>query len=88
MLLQSYFPFLVLNRKTILSKKKKKKSNLLRLLLAYAKTFVFNDGQITKVGNNLLEEIDPQWNCIVSKNTCFQQIFMEAKRKVKKCLDS
>ena len=87
MLLQSYFPFLVLNRKTILSKKKKK-SNLLRLLLAYAKTFVFNDGQITKVGNNLLEEMDPQWNCIVSKNTYFQQIFMEAKRKVKKCFDS
>ena len=45
MLLQSYFPFPVLNRKTIFSKKF---SYFLRLLFAFAKIFVFNDGQITE----------------------------------------
>ena len=46
MLLQSYFPFLILNKKTILSKK----SNFLRLLLAFTDIFVFNDRQITEGG--------------------------------------
>ena len=45
MLLQSYFPFPVLNRKTIFSKNF---SNFLRLLLAFTKIFVFNNGQITE----------------------------------------
>ena len=45
MLLQSYFPFPALNRKTIFSKKK---SYFLRLLFAFTKIFVFNDGQITE----------------------------------------
>ena len=47
MLLQAYFPFPVLNRKTIFSKNI---SNFLRLLLAFTKIFVFNDGQITEGG--------------------------------------
>ena len=45
MLLQSNFPFPVLNRKTIFWKKK---SYFLRLLFAFTKSFVFNDGQITE----------------------------------------
>ena len=45
MLLQSYFSFPVLNRKTIFSKKF---PDLLRLLLVITKSFVFNNGQITK----------------------------------------
>ena len=47
MLSQSYFPFPVLKRKTIFSKKI---SNFLRLLLPFTKRFVFNDGQITEIG--------------------------------------
>ena len=46
MLLQSFFPFPVLNRKSIFWKKKK--SYFLRLLFAFTKIFVFNDGQITE----------------------------------------
>ena len=45
MLLQSYFPFLVLNRKTNFSEKY---SYFLRLLFAFTMIFVFNDGQITE----------------------------------------
>ena len=45
MLLQLYFLFSVLNRKTIFSKNF---SSFLRLLLAFPKVFVFNDGQITE----------------------------------------
>ena len=41
-----------------------------------------------KVRNNLLEleEMNPQWDCIVSKNTCFQQIFMGTEKKSKESL--
>ena len=46
MLLQSYFLFPVLSRKPIFLKKKN--SNFLRLLLAFTKIFVSNDGQITE----------------------------------------
>ena len=45
MLSQSYFPFPVLNRKTIFSKKF---LNFLRLLLPFTKSFVFNDDQISE----------------------------------------
>ena len=45
MLLQSYFPFPVLNWKTIF---RKKNSHFLRLLFAFTKIFVFNDSQITE----------------------------------------
>ena len=41
---------------------KKKKSYFLRLLFAFTKIFVFNDGEIT---DNRLEDINPQWYCIV-----------------------
>ena len=44
MLLLSYFPFPVLNRKNYL----KKKTYFLRLLFAFTKIFVFNDGQISE----------------------------------------
>ena len=30
-----------------------------------------------------LEEMNSQWDCIVSKNACFQQIFMVAEKKTK-----
>ena len=47
MLLQSYFPFPVLNRKTIFSKKKYMYIYFLLLVFAFTKIFGFNDGQIT-----------------------------------------
>ena len=51
MLIQSYFPFLELNRKTILSKKFSKKfSDFLSSLFVFTKIFVFNDAQITEGG--------------------------------------
>ena len=37
-----------------------------------------------KVRNNLLDEMNPQWGCIVSKNMRFQQIFRGTERRVKK----
>ena len=69
------FPFPALNRKTIFYFKKKK-SYFLRLRSAFTKIFVFNNGQITECYSNLLEEMNHKWDCIVSKNTCFQQIFV------------
>ena len=39
--------------------------------------------KLPKVRNNLLEEINPEWDCIVSKNTFFQQIFMGTEKKSK-----
>ena len=47
MLIQSYFPFLELNGKTILSKKF---SDFLSSLFVFTKIFVFNDAQITEGG--------------------------------------
>ena len=39
--------------------------------------------------NNLLEQINPQWDCIVSKNTYFQHILIEnRKRQENKFLNS
>ena len=32
--------------------------------------------KLSKVRNNLLEEMNPEWDGIVSKNACFQQNFM------------
>ena len=79
MLLQSYFLFPVLNRKTIFSKTY---SYFLSLLFAFTYIFVFNDSKITK--DNLFEEMNTKWDCIFSKNTCFQQIFMGTEKKSKK----
>ena len=39
--------------------------------------------KLTKVENNLLEEINLQKKCIVSKYICFQQIFMGAEKNSK-----
>ena len=46
-----------------------------RLLFAFTKIFVFNDSQIPKVKNNLLEEMNPEWNCIVSKKHALSKHF-------------
>ena len=72
MLLQSCFLFPVLNIKTIFSKIF---SYFFRLLFAFTNIFVFNDDQISE-GESFLEKMNHQCHCIVSKNTCFQQIFM------------
>ena len=74
MLLQPYLPFPVLNRKTIFSKKIQMYCvyYLLSQRFLYLMTI-----KLPKVRNNLLVEMNPQWDCIVSKNMCFQQIFME-----------
>ena len=45
MLLLPYFPFPVLNRKNYFLKEK---TYFLRLLFAFTKIFVFNDGQISE----------------------------------------
>ena len=34
--------------------------------------------------NNLFEEMNRQWDCIVSKNTCFQRVFMGTNKSTKK----
>ena len=47
MFLKSYFPFSVLNKKTILSKKF---SDFLSSLFVFTKIFVFNDAQTTEGG--------------------------------------
>ena len=39
--------------------------------------------KLPKVRNNLLEEMSPEWDCIVSKDTCFYYIFMETEKKSK-----
>ena len=42
--------------------------------------------KLRKVRNNLLKEMNPKWDCIISKNTCFQQIFMGAEKESKEIL--
>ena len=39
--------------------------------------------KLPKVGNNLLEDMKLEWDCIFTKNTYFQQNFMEAEKKNK-----
>ena len=39
--------------------------------------------KLPKKRNNLLEEMNPKWDCIVSRNTCFQQIFIATEKKSK-----
>ena len=41
-------------------------------------TVIFPNGR-----NNLLEEMNPQWDFVVSKKKCFQQIFMGTGKKSK-----
>ena len=80
MFLQMYFPFPALNRK-LFSQKYFHISCVYYLLsqrFLYLMTF-----KLPKLRNNLLEEMNPQWDCIVSKSTCFQQIFMGTEKKSK-----
>ena len=37
--------------------------------------------KLPSVRNNLLEEMNTQWDCIVWKNTCFQQIFIGNRKE-------
>ena len=39
--------------------------------------------KLPKVRNNLLEEMNPRWDRIVSKNTCYQKIFIGTEKKSK-----
>ena len=39
--------------------------------------------KLPKVRYNLLEEMNPEWDSIVSKKTCIQQIFMGPEKKSK-----
>ena len=55
----------------------------LRLLFAYTKIFLLMTVKLPKVRNNLFDEMNPEGNCIVSKKTCFQQVFMETEKKSK-----
>ena len=57
MLLQSYFPFPVLNRKIIFSKKF---SNFLRLRFASQRYLYLITVKLPKVRNNILEEMNPR----------------------------
>ena len=43
--------------------------------------------KLLNVRNNLLEEMNPEWDRIVSKNTCFQEIFMGTEKRVKRFSD-
>ena len=76
-----YFPFPVLNKKTNFFFKKNHISCVYYLL---SQRFLYlMTVKLPKVRNNLLEEMNPQRNCTVSKNTYFQQIFMGAEKKIK-----
>ena len=72
----------VLNRKTFFFKKVSCLYYVLSQRFLYLMTI-----HLPKMGNNLLEEINPQRDYIVLKNTCFQQIFMRAQKRVNKFFD-
>ena len=59
----------------------------MRLLFAFTKVIVFTEtkAKLPKVRNNLLEQINLQWDHIVSTNTCFQR---NRNRKANKFLIS
>ena len=57
------------------------------LLFIFTNIIVFFEitENLSKARNNLLEKINPRWNCIVSTTTCFRYILQNIKqRKVKK----
>ena len=85
MLLQSYFLFPVLSRKPIFLKKKKIQISCVYYLLSQRFLYLMM-AKLPNVRNNLLEEMNPQRNCIVSKVTCFQE--MEAEKKSKENLST
>ena len=81
MLFQSYFPFPVFKQKNYFYKKIIHISWISYLLsqrFLHLMTVI-----LPIVRNNRLEEINPQWDCIVSKKTGFQQIFMGIEKKSK-----
>ena len=41
------------------------------------------NAQLPKVRNNLLEEMNPEWDCIVSKTRAFKKFSWEQKKKSK-----
>ena len=63
MLLQSYFPFPILNRKT---QENKIFISCVYYLLSPRFLYLMTV-KLSKVRNNLLEEMNPEWDCIVSK---------------------
>ena len=81
MLLQSYFPFPALNKQTTFFKKSFHISCIYYLL--FQRFLYLMTVNLPNVRNNLLEEMNRQWDCIVSKSTWFQQIFMGTKKKSK-----
>ena len=64
-----------------------KSLNFLRLLLLFTKFLCLMTFKLPKVGNNLLEKINPQWDCIVPKKCAFLKISWEQKKEVKKIFD-
>ena len=66
----------------------KQKNYFFRITLIYfAFTICFHKDlylmtvKLPNLRNNLLEEMNPKWDCIVSKNMCFPQIFMATEKK-------
>ena len=61
-------------------------SSLRFLLIVISKVLVSIEIEVKlpKVRNNLLKQINPQCDCIVSKNTCFQRILMGNREKRRK----
>ena len=41
------------------------------------------NAQLPKVRNNLLEEMNPEWDCIVSKTRAFKKFSWKQKKKSK-----
>ena len=81
MLFQSYFPFPVFKQKNYFYKKIIHISWISYLLsqrFLHLMTVI-----LPIVRNNRLEEMNPQWDCIVSKKTGFQPSFMEIEKKSK-----
>ena len=78
MLLQLYFPFPILNRKT------QKRFFISWVYYLHLQRFLYlMTVKLPKVRNNLLEEMNPEWDCIVSKTRAFKKFSWEQKKKSK-----
>ena len=55
----------------------------LTFVIFFIKVLIFIEFEVKllKVRKNLFEQIKPQWDTIVSKNTCFQRILIRNKGK-------
>ena len=84
MLLQSYFPTLVLKRQTTCFKKV---FIFFAFIVCFTKISIFNDGQITKVSNNIFEEWIANGIALFQKTCTFNEFLWEQKRRVKKLFD-